>query len=227
MNKQDFLKQLECLLQNIPEQERVEALQYYNDYFEDAGEENEQAVMEALGNPARVAENIKKDLYQNRYNYGVEQEKVTAGKEIVKYQPETAKVQTSQEAPKKEGLSTGVIVLIVILCVLASPILLGILSGLFGFIGGILITWLTLIICFGAVAIALLAVGIALAVVGVIGMVSNPLAGLGIVGGGLLVTAVGLSFLMLVVFMAGWATPAAVKGIIWVVRKLTGKNKAA
>lgn len=67
MNKFDFMGQLECLLQNISEQERQEALQYYGDYFDDAGPENEQAVIEALGNPARVAENIKRDLYGAGY----------------------------------------------------------------------------------------------------------------------------------------------------------------
>ena len=62
MNRVDFMNQLESLLQNIPSTEREEAIQYYNDYFDDAGKENEQEVIEALGNPARVAENIKRDL---------------------------------------------------------------------------------------------------------------------------------------------------------------------
>lgn len=62
MNRVDFMNQLERLLQGIAPGERDEALQYYNDYFDDAGKENEQAVIEALGNPARVAENIKRDL---------------------------------------------------------------------------------------------------------------------------------------------------------------------
>lgn len=62
MNRVDFMNQLERLLQNIAASEREEAIQYYNDYFDDAGKENEQAVIEALGSPARVAENIKKDL---------------------------------------------------------------------------------------------------------------------------------------------------------------------
>ena len=62
MNRVDFMSQLERLLQNIAASEREEAIQYYNDYFDDAGKENEQAVIEALGSPARVAENIKRDL---------------------------------------------------------------------------------------------------------------------------------------------------------------------
>lgn len=62
MNRVDFMNQLESLLQNIASAERDEAIQYYNDYFDDAGKENEQEVIEALGNPARVAENINRDL---------------------------------------------------------------------------------------------------------------------------------------------------------------------
>lgn len=67
MNRADFMNQLESLLQSIAPMEREEAIQYYNDYFDDAGTENEQEVIEALGNPARVAENIKRDLLGNGY----------------------------------------------------------------------------------------------------------------------------------------------------------------
>ena len=64
MNRTEYMRQLESLLQIISVTEREEALQYYNEYFNDAGPENEQNVIEALGNPAKVAENIKKDILQ-------------------------------------------------------------------------------------------------------------------------------------------------------------------
>ena len=79
MNRADFMKQLESLLQNISQAEREEALQYYNDYFDDAGVDNEQAVLDALGTPAKVAENIKKDLL----SAGAETVKVTAGDRVM------------------------------------------------------------------------------------------------------------------------------------------------
>lgn len=66
MNRTEFMSQLGFLLRNISDGEKEEALQYYNDYFDDAGEENEQAVIEALGNPARVAENIRRELLENQ-----------------------------------------------------------------------------------------------------------------------------------------------------------------
>ena len=37
MNRIEFIAELEKLLQNISAEERNEAVQYYRDYFEDAG----------------------------------------------------------------------------------------------------------------------------------------------------------------------------------------------
>lgn len=216
------MKQLESLLQDIPEQERVEAIQYYDDYFEDAGEENEQAVMESLGSPAKVAENIKNDLSRNRYNYGMEEERVVPGKEIVKYYPEVETVQQTSQETKKEGLSTGIIVLIVLLCILASPVLLGVLGALFG----IVIAWAALVVSFGAVAIVLIAAAVVVAVVGIIGMVTKPLTGIGIVGAGFILAAVGLVFLMLTVLLV-WAVIALIKGLVKLCSKSSSKNKTA
>ena len=62
MNKQEFLNELEDLLQDIQVSDRVEAIQYYSDYFEDAGLENEDQVIKKLGSPGRVAAIIKEDL---------------------------------------------------------------------------------------------------------------------------------------------------------------------
>ena len=68
MNRVEFMRQLESLLKDISSTEREEALQYYNDYFNDAGPENEQDVVQSLGSPAKVAENIKRDLYGTGYH---------------------------------------------------------------------------------------------------------------------------------------------------------------
>ena len=49
MNRTEFMNRLERLLWDIPESERREALQYYNDYFDDAGPENEARVSATSG----------------------------------------------------------------------------------------------------------------------------------------------------------------------------------
>ena len=46
MTKEQFLFQLEQKLLDIPEDERAEAMEYYRDYFNDAGPENEEQVIE-------------------------------------------------------------------------------------------------------------------------------------------------------------------------------------
>ena len=60
--KEAFLAQLERLLYDIPKDEREEAMDYYRSYFEDAGVENEAAVLEELDSPQAVAASIREGL---------------------------------------------------------------------------------------------------------------------------------------------------------------------
>lgn len=62
MSRWEFMRQLEELLFDISPSEREEALQYYNDYFNDAGRENEQEVIKALGSPEQVAKIVREGL---------------------------------------------------------------------------------------------------------------------------------------------------------------------
>lgn len=70
MNRKEFLERLEVLLAVIPEEERQEALHFYQDYFEDAGEENEDQVIHELGSPEKVAALIKADLLEDGSDNG-------------------------------------------------------------------------------------------------------------------------------------------------------------
>ena len=62
MNREEFLKQLESLLSDLTYEEREEAMDYYRNYFEDAGEENEANVIAELESPQKVAQSIKESL---------------------------------------------------------------------------------------------------------------------------------------------------------------------
>lgn len=92
MNKEGFMSSLEGLLADIPTAEREEALQYYNDYFEDAGWENEESVIRSLGSPRKIAENIKAELKGEELP-----EKAKAGDHAV--------VKYGQIVPVGEGIS--------------------------------------------------------------------------------------------------------------------------
>lgn len=62
MSVERFLDELKFLLSDLPDEEREEAIDYYRCYFEDAGEENEEAVIAELGSPERVAYTIREGL---------------------------------------------------------------------------------------------------------------------------------------------------------------------
>ena len=59
MNRTEFMERLEELLSDVPQEEKRDALRYYNDYLDDAGAENENAALAALVSPENVAEGIR------------------------------------------------------------------------------------------------------------------------------------------------------------------------
>lgn len=59
MSRKEFMEQLAYLLQDIPQEERQAALDYYEGYFEEAGDEREEDVTARLGSPEKAAAEIK------------------------------------------------------------------------------------------------------------------------------------------------------------------------
>lgn len=62
MNRAEFMLRLADLLADVSDTEKEEAIQYYNDYFDDAGAENESSVLESLGSPEELAKSIKSGI---------------------------------------------------------------------------------------------------------------------------------------------------------------------
>ncbi|MEG0378184.1 MAG: DUF1700 domain-containing protein, partial [Eubacterium sp.] len=62
MNREKFLSILSRKLKKISFEDRQDILDYYNEYFDDAGIENEQQVIEELGAPAKLAVKLRGDL---------------------------------------------------------------------------------------------------------------------------------------------------------------------
>lgn len=62
MNKEEFMTRLKELLADLPDDEnKQDALNYYQDYLEEAGE-NTAAVLKEFGSPERIASMIRCDL---------------------------------------------------------------------------------------------------------------------------------------------------------------------
>lgn len=237
MNKIEFMKQLEGLLQSIPQAEREEALQYYNDYFDDAGTENEQEVIDSLGTPARVAENIKRDLYGEN---GLQS--ATVPNPPMKYQDENHQEQTNYQTQAENKSKGGLFhrigawfkslpvwgkVLTIVVGVLLSPAILGLTLSVIGAAFGLIIAWFSLIFSFAMASFALLTALIVLLILGVMCLAQVPMGGIALFGVGLICGGIGILFMMLTVAMGGIATPAIFKGISKLCKRIWGTKEVA
>lgn len=243
MTKLEFMTELESLLSDIPSEEREEALQYYNGYFEDAGENHEEEVMKELGSPQKVAAIIKADLNlnesdrENRGYYtengyqdtlsgddkcelvGAEKKESNgsqAGSEQEQHNnPGAGQTANQSEKQYKKNTNVGLIVLIAIL---SFPIWVPVLSTIFGLAVGIIATVFGLVIGLGVAGIAMIIAGIALFIAGLV-EIGASLIGLLLCGCGLLVLGLGMLFMLCCVLLCKNVLPAIIRGIVNLCRR--------
>lgn len=147
MERKDFIEELAFLLQDIDDLERGEALQYYEDYFDEAGKENEQQVIADLGSPEKVAAVIKAGL-KNQFDQdiefsenGMDNANYKETKELVErkqpqsYHQEKVKKHHFEGNPDRNKIL--LIIIIVGIVVLGLPVGGGILGVTGGLIAGI------------------------------------------------------------------------------------------
>lgn len=198
MNREAFLWRLRELLSGIPNQEAQEALQYYEDYFADAGAENEAKVIEELGSPEKVAANIRADLGytdSGRAASGggyTDSGRAASGGGYMGSERGTAAYGGAagaqgyegkyHEAPKEKHTTLWVI-LAICTCYIWIPMLIGLLAVLFA----ILVTLLALGFSLGVVALAFLVTAVVLVGVAFVKMFVSPAGGLMLLGGGLVI----------------------------------------
>ena len=173
MDRAQFMRELENLLADIPETEKREALEFYDNYFDDAGSENEVSVLRELGSPEKVAAIIKADLKGSaeQYEYG----------EYTEHGYEDPRTKEPGQMPEKYAGESGekgkenrffrkgnqaVLILAVIFLVFISPFVKGAVGGILTFAVGILLLPFWLIVGLGIGAVALLVGGIAAIVAG-------------------------------------------------------------
>lgn len=232
MSIKEFMEQLARLLGGISESERQEALDYYNSYFDDAGPENEAAVIQELGSPGKVAAIIKADLADDGGDFGEYTEK---GYEDSRVRTEGQMPQTFEKRDcRRDGYRVrgkrnhSNLILIVILVILASPILLGIGGGILGVIlgaaGGI----------FGLVAGLLAGTlgcflgGVGAVIAGIVKCFTAPVLGLAVIGGGLIMMMIGMLLGLAFVWIAGSFVPWLIRKMIsFCQRKMRDRSKGA
>ncbi|MBR5800295.1 MAG: hypothetical protein IKY23_09565 [Lachnospiraceae bacterium] len=233
MSRWEFMRQLEELLSDISPAEREEALQYYNDYLNDAGKENEQDVIAALGTPEQVAAIVKDGLAENAQgaftdngfvngsvvqNEVINRDNITSGGQY-------AGSTTQTETKEKEKLPTWAIVLLVIGGIILSPVIIGLATSALGAIFSAFAAVIGIAFAFVVVTIALFVAAFVLVGIGIGNMFNNPLLALGLIGVGFVLAAISILFMVLAYLLFSKGVPALVKGVKWLWHKLTDKKE--
>lgn len=108
MDKNSYLKSLDENLSSLSKEEREEAIKYYEEYFNDASDDEK--VINELGDPKHLADNILKD-----YN---------------------VKAETKKAVTLESNNRTTILLIVIILCIAFSPVILpgilGIIAAIFG-----------------------------------------------------------------------------------------------
>ena len=269
------MRELDALLHGISKEEREEAMQYYNDYFDDAGSENEEKVIEELGSPAKLAETIRAGINGNAdeaESYGeygergyqdrrFESSEYPAGRDdyYKESYSETYGERQSQndrnpfserqysytansnqgytyagnqgygagqttEMPRKKS-SAGKIILIICILVIGLPIVVPTALGLLLAAFGVLVALAISAIAIWVAAVATAAVGILLGIHGFGQLFYSPALGIGMLGVGCLLLALGAVFTVLI----GWGCikliPMMFRGLVNLCRRPFQKKR--
>ena len=68
MTRTEYLNQLEAYLMKLPQSDRIEAMDYFKELFDDAGPEGEEELMTSLGSPKEAAHDILTTLLDKKIN---------------------------------------------------------------------------------------------------------------------------------------------------------------
>ena len=197
MNRVEYMTRLAAMLQDIPVEERQEAMKYYNDYFDEAGEENEEKVAAELDSPEKVAAAIKAEIY-GRNNTG-----------------ETKAPVYPAEKEEKDTNNWWKILLIIVgglfVLSIAGPIVLGVALTVLA----VVFSGFIALIAFGIAAV----VGIALFIGGLTQIAVALPEAFTLIGSGMILFAVGMVGVVLLVQLCFVAFPKMFRWIVKICKK--------
>lgn len=238
MRREEFMAQLASLLQDVSAEERMEAMQYYNDYFDDADEDQEEHIVEQLGSPAKVAAEVKAGLHSQdeaaaeyrdtgytdtRFEY----RETPAEMKNDEYSYEGSYKETAVNDEKKPWTNKPLKILLIILVVLAAlpiigPIVVGIFAAILGIAIAIMAVFFALVVAAAAIAIA----GFGTLVAGGATLFVNIPAGLLVTGTGLILMVFGVIATVAAIRLCVVVAPGIVRGIAFLGRKIFRREKA-
>ena len=231
MNRMGFMAELERLLADMLEEERQAAVQYYADYFADAGEANEADVIRELGSPEKVAESIKADYYGTQFNEADYERKDY----MEKYGQRSADGNVGGQAGSGAGSgrdrpgngagsagksrpwtsNTLKIILIIAIAVVLWPVTLGIALAVFGIAAAVVCFFAALVIA----AVSIMIAGGCTVIVGLVAVAAVPPAALVAAGIGILLFVLGMAATVGTVKLCIIVYPAMLRGFVNLCRR--------
>ena len=157
MTKAEFFTRLREGLKRLPSEEIENAVRYYAEYFTDAGEENEQKILDELKSPEAIASQILADYA----------------------------IKTEEQAPTKAKARKGISAIwFVLLAIFASPIALPVALAIAIVVFTLIIVIFVIIFVFFIVVLAAFLSGIALIICGLIIIPQHIATSFALIGGG-------------------------------------------
>jgi len=219
MNRIEFMKELETLLINISVDERTEAIQYYNDYFDDAGVDNEAHIISELESPQKVAAIIKAGHKANEGN-GEYSETGYTDTRFESREEMTQRASFSEEQRGGErNKNNSKTILWVIVALFAAPILLPLAGGLLAALVGVLIALFSVMLSVVIASVSIAIAGIAVFIAGCTQLSVFLPVGLALIGAGLLIFVIGLIATVFSGKVCAIVIPSFVRGFVALCRK--------
>jgi len=234
MKRTEFIMQLKDLLREVEEEEKEEALHYYEDYLEEAGILENMEMPKSFGTPQQVAQTVRDGLtgrFEDEAKFTetgfqeFEQKKdqVDSFGGIVQSENRAYQEKDGFEKKEKRKIEFGMILLILAVGVVGGPVAISILAVVASLLFCAVIVAAAGIITLVAVGGALLVTGAMLCGVGVVKLLAVPFAGIVLLGGGLMSMAAGLLGVLGGVWMTIKVLPKAFKKSVEGCKKLLKK----
>lgn len=210
MNRIEYMTRLAQLLQDVPEEERREAMKYYNDYFDEAGEENEEKVASELGSPEKVAATIKADLYGNSNAAGEYAQ--------TEYQDTQVAFGNLQDEKKKNNWLKILLIIFIAAAVISivGPIAIAVIAV----VVAVVFSGFILLIGCAITTICIMITGFALFIAGLTQVAAAIEVALALTGAGLIIFVLGMVGTVLLIKLCIFLFPVMFRGIANMCKKM-------
>lgn len=197
MTKDAYMAKLQKYLRKLPKQDYEDAIEYFNEYFSDADEEGQQALMKELGTPKEAASDLMYHLLDR-------------------------KLQVKQESGEAEKHKKGT-TMVAVLAILSTPVTIPLFIALVAILFSIMICVVCVLMSDFICAFSMLLIGGKLLLRGIVSFPYSISGGLTITGCALLGIGGAILLYILGIYLCKWTGALLVKAAQYLARK-RGKN---